>query len=455
MRLMEHTARARLLAFALCAAVLAGLGAGCSPGSSSDTSVSASDEQAVDPAKLGDVTITEWDKNTDGASNRWMNQLNDRFESLYPNITIDRVARSFDDLKRTLKLALSSGSPPDVVQVNQGYGDLGAFAAAGLLRPIDGYAKDYGWEDSYPPTLLNQNRSTSSGGWGSGNLYGVSSAAEIVGVYYNNEQLRQLGLKPPTTWDEFVADLEKAKAGGLLPLQYGNADQVQGIHLLGVILANLAGPETVNDLVYGREGASWEDPKVVEALQTMADWAEKGYIPSDANGVSQDRALANFEDGQGVFFNSGSWYGGDLAALGTGKVGFNALIPPGATEPVAMGGLGLPWAIPAGAKEADAAAAYIDFLTSPEAAEIIAKTGELTARSSGYRPPPGTVTEDLTSAMQKVMAADTMVPYLDYSTTNFFTVLGSQLQQLTAGQSSPEEVASALQSELESFKASQ
>ena len=70
--------------------------------------------------------------------------LNAQFHQRYPNVTIQRTVESFSDLKTTLKLALSSNTPPDVVQANQGSPDMGASVAAGMLRPMNDYAKLYG-----------------------------------------------------------------------------------------------------------------------------------------------------------------------------------------------------------------------------------------------------------------------------------------------------------------------
>jgi raffinose/stachyose/melibiose transport system substrate-binding protein len=434
-------------------------GAGCSPGGSSSksssTQATAAKAPVTDPAKLGNVTITVWDKNTVAGPNETQQTLNRDFHAKYPNITIHRVARAFEDLKTTLKLALSSNNPPDVVQVNQGYGDLGAFAKAGLLRPVDDYAKAYGWVERYPPTLLAQNRSTPDGGWGRGNLYGISTYAELVGLYYNKQLLAQAGLKPPRTWTEFTADLPKLKAKGILPIQFGDSNKSPAIHIFGFPLAEIAGAKAVNDLVFGRDGASWKDPKALHALQTVADWGKKGYIPSSANGQDDARASANFAKGEGAFFISGSWFGGDLGKMGSNG-GFTALAPSAGAPPVAMGGLGLLWAVTSKSKNDAAAAAYVNYITSPEAAKVIASGGDLPANTSGdSAPPPTPVAAGLSSSIQAVLKADSLVPYLDYSTSDFYDVLSGEIQKLIVGRSTPEQSAAVLEQDLTKFKASQ
>jgi raffinose/stachyose/melibiose transport system substrate-binding protein len=440
-----------------CAGVVGAIAlAGCSPGEDSSSDGSNTDTAAkttrVDPATLGDVTLTIWDKNTLEGPNAAIEEINAKFQAQYPNIKIKRVAREFKDLKTTLKLALSSSDPPDVVQVNQGYGDLGAFAKAGYLRPVDDYAEVYGWVDGYQPALLAQNRSTRDGTWGEGDLYGISSTAELVGVYYNRELLQQLQLEPPTTWEEFKAALAKAKDAGMLPIQYGAADKSPAIHEFGSVLTLVAGTEAVNDLVFSRDGASWEDPAVVEALQTLADWSAQGYIPESANGQESPQMAAKFSNGEGVFMISGTWWGGDLKS--DPKFGFTALSRESGGKPEAMGGFGLLWAITSKSANSDAAAAYIDFLNSPESANIIASSGDLPSNPEAtFSPEEGSLEEGLSTSIQGVLGGGGLVPYLDYTTPSFYDAISAQVQQVTAGRTSPEDAAAAFQQDVDAFKA--
>ena len=107
-----------------CAAVVAVAGtalAACAPGSSGSggsTASSQSTERAVktDAAQLGDVTLTVWDQEVRGGGNAQMTKNVASFQAKYPNIKIKRVSRSFDDLSKTLRLALSGNDAPDIVQ---------------------------------------------------------------------------------------------------------------------------------------------------------------------------------------------------------------------------------------------------------------------------------------------------------------------------------------------------
>ena len=186
---------------------------GCSaPGDSNSATSSTSPTVSTDVAAAGEVTLTVWDQNTQGGIGAATKQMNADFEAKYPNVTIDRVSVSFSDLKTTLKLALSSNTPPDVVQAGQGYPDMGAFIKANLLQNLTPYADVYGWNTRFSAELLDRNRFTSDGKtWHTGDLYGLVNGAQLTGFFYNKSILSKLGLSLPKTIAEFESAMEVAK----------------------------------------------------------------------------------------------------------------------------------------------------------------------------------------------------------------------------------------------------
>src|SRR5215217_3076825 len=190
---------------------LVALGAGCgTPGGDSEETAQKADKEAAktvevpDVAAAGDVTLTVWDQEVRGGQAAQIKQLNDAFQQKYPNVTIKRVAKSFEDLNKTLKLAVSGPKAPDIVEANQGRPVMGTLVKGGLLKPLDPYAKAYGWDDRYSKLLLDLNRFSSDGeDFGSGNLYGISQMGEIVGLFYNKDKVAD----PPATLADFEQSL--------------------------------------------------------------------------------------------------------------------------------------------------------------------------------------------------------------------------------------------------------
>lgn len=441
--------------------------AACAPGSSTTTTTgagasssaagaSASPVVSNNPSAAGKITLTEWDQNT-GTTGIGLAQveLNKAFMKKYPNVTIKRNSQSFADLKTTLKLALSSNNPPDVVQANQGYPDMGAFIAGGLLQPIDKWSTLYGWKKRFPSALLDLNSFSSDGkDFNTGNLYGVSQTGEIVGVYYNKKILAAAGVAVPKTFDEFAAALKTVKAKGKLPLEYGDSSKSPGIHLMGIVQAALAGAAEVRKLVFDEGGAKWTDASTLKSAEVMQGWAKSGYLTAGFNGKSDDDALADFGKGSAAFYVSGTWQLASLTtALGT-DVGFVVLTGTGG-KAVTQGGEGLAWAMTSKTKNPDVAAAYIDFITNAGASVTLADTGNLPAvPPASYKPKAGTLANDILTEWDTISSTDGLVPYLDYATTTFYNTLSAGMQELLALHQTPAQFTQALQADYSAFTAS-
>ncbi|MFC6885219.1 MULTISPECIES: extracellular solute-binding protein [Actinomadura] len=433
------------------AAVAVALAAGCAPGSDDEPAGGKAGAVSTDVAKAGKVTLTVWDQEVQGGQREQIEKLNAGFQAKYPNVRIERVSRSFTDLQKTLRLALSGSDPPDVVQANQGYAAMGQFVKAGMLLKLDGYDRAYRWSARYPKGLLALN-SVGGGGRtiGGGDLYGMSLNGEIIGLYYNRDKLARLGLRPPRTWAEFENALGTAKSRGELPIAFGNQEKLPAIQVYGVIQDRLAGKDAVRSLVFGR-GGSWTDAPNVQAAQRLADWARRGYLNADANAVKWDDTPVDFAKGRGVFMIGGNWWAADLKAKMGDRAGF--MVPPPVREgapPVTMGGESLPFSITSKSRHPDVAAAYIDYLTSPDAMNVAVATGNLPALKASARPE-GALPKDIAAAWEALSAADGITPYLDYATPGLADTFGGPLQALIAGKTTAPKAAAAAQRDYEEF----
>ena len=431
--------------------------AACAPGSSSDSASSSSSAPSgsvtTDPGKLGDVTLTVWDQEVRGGQDQQMSTLNKQFQQKYPNITIKRVSRSFDDLTKTLRLALTGKDAPDVVQANNTRSQMGEFVKAGQLVNLDRYAKAYGWNDRFPESVrATASYSPDGTTFGSGSLFGVPQVGEVVGIYTNTTKLKQLGIDMPTTWQDFDKALATAKSKGETPLVLGNLDKWPAVHVFGTVQGRYVPADDIRTLGYGRPGASWTTDGNVQAATTLADWAKKGYFTKGFNGEGYDPAWQGFTKGQGLFLIAGTWLQADLSdAMGT-DVTFS--LPPKSQvddSEVATGGTGLPFAITSKSEHPDAAAAYIDFISNAKAMTTLAKTGNLPVVDTAKQQAPSPLGKDVFSAFDEVTSADGLVPYLDWATPTMSDTLGSTLQDLLAGKQSPQQAMQTLEKDYSDF----
>ncbi len=413
----------------------------CAPGSDPKPTTKQPVAVKTDITKAGPVTLTVWDQEVLGGQNAQMERLNAAFHQKYPNVTVKRVSRSFSDLEKTLRLALSGKNPPDVVEANQGYGIMAALVKAGALLPLDPYDKVYGFRKRFPAGLSLLNSVSQDGSEiGSGDLYGVSMTGEAVGIYYNTDKLAKLGLQPPTTWAQFEQDLATAKSRGETPVYLANLEKFPAIHEFGVLLGQTTDKGALRNLVFGRGGA-WTDPPIVAAAQRLADWSHKGYFPSSVNAGKYNDSPSAFAKGGGVFLIGGPWFGADLQKKMGDRVRY--ILPPpaqaGGAPPSTLGGPGLPLVITSKSAHPDVSAAYIDFMTNAQAMDVVTQTGGLGAGKPATAQPTTPVGRDLFTAWRSASDHDILVPYLDYATTTFLDTLGGVLQEIIAGKKTPQQ----------------
>jgi raffinose/stachyose/melibiose transport system substrate-binding protein len=438
------------------AALLGALGllaAGCTPGSDNTAAPPPTDRAVqTDVAALGPVTLTVWDQEVRGGQNEQMERLNAAFQQQYPNITIKRDSRSFDDLATTLRLALSGNDAPDVVQANNGRADMGAFVAAGELLPLGPWARAYGWDQRYPESVSQYVSYTPDGKvFGEGEMYGLPQVGEVVGIYYNPAELQRLGVAVPTTWEQFEAALAAVKAAGTTPIALGNVEGWPALHVFGTVQDQLVPADQITDLAFGRKGASWTTPENTQAAQRVAEWARAGYFTDGVNGIDDNQAWQAFARGEAAFLIGGSWYAADLEAAMGQNVRFMPPPPPAGLPVSATGGTGLPFAITSATDAPDAAAAYLDFITSSDAMQVLAETGNLPVVDTAAQTPPAGLSRDVFAAFAAVADGGRLLPYLDYATPTMGDTMGAALQDLLSGAQPPEAVLSKVEADYAAF----
>jgi raffinose/stachyose/melibiose transport system substrate-binding protein len=219
-------------------------------------------------ARADDLAV--WDDQTYEGQSAVIEQLNKEFEAAHPGVTIKRTARTFDDMKLTLKLAVSAGDGPVITKVNQGAGDMGAMVKQGLLLPVDDYIKKYSWDKRQSDSVLARDR-WEDGKFGVGKTYGISGLGEIVGLFYNKKILDDAGVALPQTFEEFLADLDKLKEKGVAPFMMGSAKEHLALHMIGAIdqaHIDASNRAELDDLIYGR-GGSWNTKGNIESAKLV------------------------------------------------------------------------------------------------------------------------------------------------------------------------------------------
>jgi raffinose/stachyose/melibiose transport system substrate-binding protein len=263
---------------------------------------------------------------------------------------------------------------------------------------------------------------------------------EIVGVYYNKEKVST----PPATLAEFEASLQEAKDAGETPIMFGNLEKWPGIHNFESVLGQFADKQAVRDFVFAKEGASFDTPEFQQAAAKIQEWVEKGYFNKNFNGTDYDPAWQQFAKGDARYLIAGTWLTADLANEMGDNVGFMLMPGDDPNAPVSLGGESLPYSITTASKNPDVAAAYIDFITDDNAAQVLVDTDNLPAML-GAPAPSGGVSAEVAQAWEKLNQADGVIPYLDYATPTAFDDIGGAIQELLAKKQSPTEFTAGVQ----------
>ncbi len=409
------------------------------------------------PAAAEEVTLVVWDQFYRDVESEVMETLNAEFEAAHPGVKIERVIKTLDDLKVTLKLALAQEDGPDVAQVNQGRSDMGAMVQAGLLLPLNDYAAAYKWDERFSPSVASRNSFTEDGvTFGQGNLYGVSPTAEVVGVFYNKTLFEANGWTVPTTFDEFETLLAGIRDAGMTPISFGSLDGWNAIHEFSSVQHLLVTLDHINDFVFGVNNASFDTPENQEAARIMQDWVEKGYFSADFSGIGYDDSNKLFKAGvDGAMTITGSWLAGELVGDTDQEFGF-FLLPANADQTrLAIGGVGIPFAIRKTTAHADLAAEYLDWMTSTRAAELWAGAGMLPAMPlpEGYAAEGNPLFNDTLVAWNAINSENAVGHYIDWATPTFYDTIVAELQKLFGLVTTPAEFTAAVQLDYAAFLA--
>ncbi|WP_326698093.1 extracellular solute-binding protein [Streptomyces sp. NBC_01754] len=408
----------------------------CAPGADSQAPA-----ESAGPVKTGvpegEVTLSLVSTPESGAA---VKAVIKAFETKHPNVHIAYQDTNYDDYNKSLNLSLASDQAPDIALLNS----VGTTVKDNLVRDLSPYAEAYGWDKTYAGTQLDQWRVGANGSTlGEGKLYAAPAGFSLVGVYYNKAKAAQLGITaPPADLDAFESALAKAKKAGEIPLQMGNA-QGHASFPIQLVGQSLDGAEAAAKWTFGQKGATFDTAGNRAAVTKVAEWAEKGYLPASANGTDLQGATDKFAKGEGLFFVDGNW---DAAKIGEklGKdAGFFAFPGPKATAI----GTSVAYAVSTHTEHPDAAAAFLDFLHSPEASAEQFRAGFMPADITAAEPADGTVMSDIVAAWAEVDADNGLVGFNNNATATMNDKFTATTQELLAGKTDTAGFIKAIQGE--------
>lgn len=398
-------------------------------------------------ASAQDVELEFWDTLNSSPRSDIADTLAANFSEAN-GVTVTHRGWSTDELGETLPRSVDGNQGPDVSQVNNGEALAGPMIRAGQLVSLAPYVEQFGWNEKIPEGLRARASYSEDGtAFGEGDLWGVPAEAEIVGFYYNRAIFEEHGLSVPTTLPDFESLNTTLREAGVEPIAFGTLDKWQAIHIFGELQGLYGDLEYLDNIIYRRNDASFNDPSMLSAAEKLVEWQNNGFFLAGHEGVNGDDAIPLFTSGMSAMLMQGSWAAGAVAEAMGDDAGF-FLMPP--TEMPAtnlhVGGIGIPYSITTNAEDPDLAAALIDSFVSDEAFTMFVEAGILPI---GEIPEDliteGTLSGDLYSGWNTAVEANTVGHYLDWATPDFYDFLTARLQELLAGQIEPQAFVDQLQ----------
>ncbi|UVK43927.1 extracellular solute-binding protein [Mesorhizobium sp. AR07] len=282
--------------------------------------------------------------------------LIDPFNAAHPQDDLSIDFRG-SDLDKQLRIAMLSGSGPDVV-FTAGPSYVASMAQAGQLLPLDDYAAKLGWNDRLLPLFMELGKYE-------GKLYALAKTYETLGLFYNKTLFDKNGWKAPTTIAELEALADEMKGKGLVPFGSGNADwRPANEHHVSIVLNSVAGPENVYKALTG--AIPWTDPSILAAIDKLDEWWQKGYFGPNYFSLTLEQAFAQVATGQAGMAPSGTWSFTNIPTYFPPNNAEAAFVgfPSTSGPPVYALGIGSTLSINAKSENADGAAAVLDYMFS-------------------------------------------------------------------------------------------
>jgi ABC-type glycerol-3-phosphate transport system substrate-binding protein len=221
----------------------------------------------------------------------------------------------------TVRSSLGSSSAPDLFTWWSGYRMEDLYQAGGL-EDLTSLWEPYLASGDYNPGVAAAYTFEDK-------IYAVPFNVSYWIVYYNVKLFNDLGLVPPTTWDEFITLCDTLKGKGVTPLAHTIDGRWPSFIVFEELVLRTAGPDFWNGLMKGEQ--AYDDQKVLDALLLWKDMMDKGYFtdPGVTMGTSDNAMIPMFAQGQVAMIPIGEWYSASLVEGGLEPgTGYDAFILP-------------------------------------------------------------------------------------------------------------------------------
>ena len=295
----------RLFAFVLAICMLTTAFAGCGQQAGTPTEpkadqASTNEVEKKDEKPAKDVDLTFFTGKVETVD--LLDEIIADFNAQSGGITVEQEYQN--DASNIIKIKFASGEAPDIMTTyEQEYVDQGKYLDLSDMDEI--------W-NRLIPSMKESCTDISSG-----KQYRICTNMTMAGFFYNKEIFAELGIEPATTWEGFVANLEKIKTEmpDVDPWFIFGSEAWHLGHLIefiphGYIKAKYGATAAKTAMLNNDKSIlNFGDPN--GAMATFAagllELQEKGLINEDVLTATNDNCVDAFVSGKAAMFSNGMW----------------------------------------------------------------------------------------------------------------------------------------------------
>jgi glucose/mannose transport system substrate-binding protein len=204
-----------------------------------------------------------------------------------------------------LRSRATSGNPPTAAQM-LGF-DIQDWGKLGVAADLNDLAAKEGWDKVVPAAL--QNFSKYEGNW-------IAAPVNIHStnwVWANKKIFDDLGIQPPTTFDELIAALDKIKAAGKTPIAYGGQPW-QDATVFEAVVVSTGGADFYKKALNDFDAATLTSDTMKQAFANYAKL--KDYVDPNFSGREWNLSTAMVMNGEAAMQFMGDWAKGEFINAG-------------------------------------------------------------------------------------------------------------------------------------------
>lgn len=336
--------------------VLLGLLSGC--GAENEAKAPAASGAASDAASGGKKVELQFLQYKPEARDTF-DKLIAKFEQANPNIKV--IQDNPPDASTALKTKVAAGEVPDII-ANGGDNVFATLVNSGVLMDLTNAPQLKNIPEAYVKTLHDIS--------GTDKTYAIPYGVNANGVIYNKTLFKEMGLKVPTTWDEFVALNKKIQDAGKLPFYFTFKDAWTALPAFNALAASTQGDDFYKKHKDKQATYSSNYKEASEKLLQLVTFGQKDPFEKGYN----DGNVA-FAKGESFMYAQGVWALAEIRKanpnIDLGVFPYPATNDPGKNKLIS--GVDQLLSISAKTAHPDEAKKFIDFLLDPANAKEYVK----------------------------------------------------------------------------------